>query len=207
MTTTEEPAEKGDRPQLTPGLENVARGDASSKPKRRKSVPGEIYGHGMNEIPIEIIRSKRRKRTVQAAMADGRLEVRVPEGLDPAEEARIVEQVVGRARRKLTSAHIDLADRARRLARRYDLPQPESVEWSARQTKRWGSCTPDNGRLRISDRLASMPGWVLDSVLVHELAHLVVADHGPQFQMLVERYELTERATGYLMAKGENGTF
>lgn len=157
----------------------------------------------MDDIPIEVIRSKRRKRTVQAAMSDGRLEVRVPEGLDPAEEERLVEQVTRRALRKLTSSHIDLTERARRLARRYHLPEPESVEWSTRQSKRWGSCTPDAGRIRVSDRLASMPGWVLDSVLVHELAHLEVPDHGPEFLALINRYELIERANGYLMAKSE----
>lgn len=157
----------------------------------------------MDDIPIEVIRSKRRKRTVQAAMSDGRLEVRVPDGLDPAEESRLVAEITKRALRKLTSSHIDLTTRARRLARRYALPEPVNVEWSTRQSKRWGSCTSEAGRIRISDRLAAMPDWVIDSVLVHELAHLEVADHGPHFRALVERYELTERATGYLIAKNE----
>lgn len=157
----------------------------------------------MDDIPIELVRSKRRKSTVQAVMADGRLEVRVPHGLDPVEESRLVEQVTERALRKITSTHIDLTERARKLAHRYGLPQPESIEWSTRQAKRWGSCTPDGSRIRISDRLASMPGWVLDSVLVHELAHLEAPDHGRRFQALIKRYELTERATGYLMAVNE----
>ena len=43
-----------------------------------------------------------------------------------------------------------------------------------------------------------MPDWVLDYVLVHELAHLVVPGHGPQFWSLVDRYPRTERARGYL---------
>jgi hypothetical protein len=51
-----------------------------------------------------------------------------------------------------------------------------------------------------------MPGWVLDWVLIHELAHLEIGDHGRRFQALVGRYELAERATGYLMAKSEEGT-
>lgn len=157
----------------------------------------------MDDIPIEVIRSKRRKRTVQAAMSDGRLEVRVPDGLDPAEESRLVEEIAERVLRKLTSSEIDLTERARLLARRYALPEPESVEWSARQSKRWGSCTPEAGRIRISDRLASMPDWVVDSVLVHEMAHLEAADHGPRFRALVGRYQLTERATGYLIAMSE----
>jgi hypothetical protein len=72
--------------------------------------------------------------------------------------------------------------------------------------KRWGSCTPDEGRIRISNRLTSVPIWVLDSVLVHELAHLQVEDHGPGFDELVNRYELSERAKGYLIAKADGMT-
>ena len=66
---------------------------------------------------------------------------------------------------------------------------------------RWGSCTPADGSVRISVRLAPFPLWVLDYVLVHELAHLAVADHSPRFWALVDRYPLSERARGYLIAK------
>jgi hypothetical protein len=54
--------------------------------------------------------------------------------------------------------------------------------------------------VRISDRLATVPGWVVDSVIVHELAHLVVSGHGPDFQALVDQYPMTERARGFLDA-------
>jgi hypothetical protein len=43
-----------------------------------------------------------------------------------------------------------------------------------------------------------MPHWVRDYVLVHELAHLLVPGHGPDFWALVQRYPRTERARGYL---------
>lgn len=127
----------------------------------------------------------------------------VPDGLDPSEEARLVDDLASRIKSKATSAQVDLDQRARALASQYQLPVPSRVEWSSRQMTRWGSCTPDSGRIRISERLASMPPWVLDSVLVHEMAHLVVADHGPEFEALVSQYELSERAKGYLMAIGE----
>ena len=39
-----------------------------------------------------------------------------------------------------------------------------------------------------------MPSWVVDYVLVHELAHLLASGHGPQFQALVARYPHAERA-------------
>jgi hypothetical protein len=35
---------------------------------------------------------------------------------------------------------------------------------------------------------------------VHELAHLVEANHSPAFNALVARYPLAERARGFLMA-------
>jgi predicted metal-dependent hydrolase len=157
----------------------------------------------MPDLPVDVIRSSRRKRTLSARLIEGRLEVRVPADLDPDDEARLVDDLLARTRRKISSAAVDLRRRATELAMRYRLPAPASVEWSSRQMKRWGSCTPDDGRIRISNRLADMPPWVLDSVLVHELAHLEVRGHGPEFRELVDRYELTERATGYLIAVTE----
>ncbi|MCK5922390.1 MAG: M48 family metallopeptidase, partial [Methylococcales bacterium] len=76
----------------------------------------------------------------------------------------------------------------------------QSVVYSQRQNKVYGSCQPASGRIRISHRLAAMPKFVRDYVLVHELAHLLEANHGARFWALVNRYPLTERARGYLMA-------
>lgn len=157
----------------------------------------------MNDLPVDVVRSKRRKRTVQAYVVNGRVRVLVPAGLPGEEEAKLVETMVARATRRFTSATVDLPSRGRQLARRYDLPVPATIEWSDRQLSRWGSCTPSDGRIRVSNRLATMPGWVLDWVLIHELAHLAVPDHGDRFKALVSRYELGERAEGYLIAKSE----
>jgi predicted metal-dependent hydrolase len=157
----------------------------------------------MIDLPVDVVRSKRRKRTIQAYVVDGRVRVLVPAGLPEDEEARLVETMAARVAKRFASSHVDLPTRARHLARRYDLPIPLTIEWSDRQLTRWGSCTPLDRKIRISNRLASMPGWVLDWVIVHELAHLVEAEHGDRFQKLVSRYELGERAEGYLIAKSE----
>lgn len=167
-----------------------------------ESVPARFYVGAMVDFPVDIVRSQRRKRTVQARLTDGRIKVMVPAGMDPEEESRVVDSLVKRVKRKASSAKVDLAKRVAILSDEYDLPLPAGVEWSARQNRIWGSCTPGDERIRVSNRLATMPLWVLDYVLIHEMAHLDVPDHGPRFRELLNRYELAERATGYLMAVG-----
>jgi hypothetical protein len=45
-----------------------------------------------------------------------------------------------------------------------------------------------SGTIRISDQLRSVPVWVLDHVLLHELVHLVHHGHGPEFRQLADRH-------------------
>jgi len=170
------------------------------------SVIPDTYDRKMSDLPVDVVRSKRRKRTAQAYVNEGRLKVMVPFGLALEEESLLVRGLVARVSRKASSTEVDLVRRARDLARKYGLSEPTRIEWSNRQMTRWGSCTAAERSIRISNRLASMPGWVLDSVLIHELAHLDEPNHGPRFKALVDRYQLTERAKGYLMAMSEGRT-
>ena len=167
------------------------------------SVTPGTYDRDMSDLPVDVVRSKRRKRTAQAYIKEGRLKVLVPFGLAADEEAVLIDGLVARVSRKAASTEVDLVRRVGELARKYGLSEPKSIEWSDRQMTRWGSCTPADGRIRISNRLASMPAWVLDSVLIHEMAHLDEPNHGPKFRALVGRYQLSERARGYLMAMSE----
>ena len=64
--------------------------------------------------------------------------------------------------------------------------------------RRWASCTPAEGTIRVSDRLRDVPDHVLDYVLLHELAHLLVPGHGPAFWRLLASYPRLERARGFL---------
>ena len=153
-------------------------------------------------MKVSVLRSAKRRKTVSARLVDGVLEVRLPSWMSKEEEARYVEQMVGRFERQASTDAIDIEARARALARKHDLPMPTSVRWVDNQTSRWGSCTPVDGTIRISSRLAPWPRWVLDFVLVHELAHLAEPSHGAAFHELVARYPLAERATGFLIAKG-----
>ena len=159
-------------------------------------------------LPVRVIESPRRKKTVAARIVDDTIEVRVPAGMAATERDRHVADLVRRLERKRSADAVFLADRARMLARRHDLPEPTSIVWSDRQNRRWGSCTPATGRVRISHRLADVPSWVVDYVIVHELAHLVVPDHSDRFHELVARYPLAERAEGFLiaMSMGHSGS-
>ena len=152
-------------------------------------------------MEVVVIRSPKRRKTAQARMVDGHLEVRIPARSSKAEERRLVEVFRRRYERAGTSTGIDLTARAKKLAKQLDLPVPTEIRWATNQAHRWGSCTPSTGVIRISDRMAEFPPWVVDHVIVHELAHLVERRHGPAFQALANRYPLAERAEGYLLAK------
>lgn len=151
------------------------------------------------------MRSARRRKTVQARQVGSVLRVSIPATMSAAEEQRWVSEMVRRMTRKGVTGGIDLEERAAALAARYGLKRPAVIKWVDNQAWRWGSCTPSEGTIRISSRLACEPTWVLDYVIVHELAHLSVARHDERFWALVHRYPRAERARGFLIARGMSG--
>ncbi|MBU6286710.1 MAG: M48 family metallopeptidase [Chloroflexi bacterium] len=166
-----------------------------------------------SRLPVRVITSERRTRTLSARVVGDTLEVRVP--VDAPTD--LVNRFVSRVRRKelarralgddataIAGRDADLHRRALELNRRYldGTAVPARVRYVTNQDGRYGSCSVRSREIRISHRLAAMPAWVRDYVLIHELAHLRVAGHGRAFWRLVERYPLTERARGYLMGAG-----
>ncbi len=156
---------------------------------------------GPPPLDVQVTRSRRRRKTAQARMVESVLEIRIPADCSAEEEQHFVDHFRQKFERSRAATLVDLDRRARSLAGRYGLPLPATIRWVSNQKQQWGSCTPADRSIRLSDRLAGFPGWVIDYVIVHELAHLVVADHGPAFWRLVDRYPKTERARGYLLAK------
>jgi predicted metal-dependent hydrolase len=152
---------------------------------------------------VEVRRSRRRRRTVSAYRDGETVVVLIPDRLTRAEESEWVETMLERlARRETRRRPSDdtLATQASRLSAQYldGRAEPSSVRWVDNQQARWGSCTIDDRSIRLSDRLQGMPPWVIEYVLLHELAHLLVPGHGPDFWALLQRYPRTEQARGYL---------
>ncbi|PZT76535.1 MULTISPECIES: M48 metallopeptidase family protein [unclassified Streptomyces] len=152
---------------------------------------------------VEVRRSARRSRTVSAYREGDRTIVLIPARMSEAEERRWVDVMLGKLaaqESRRIPGDTELAERAERLSAQYfgGRAMPASVRWVTNQNTRWGSCTPAEGSIRLSHRLQGMPEYVVDYVLVHELAHLLVPGHGPRFWRLLDAYPRTERARGYL---------
>jgi predicted metal-dependent hydrolase len=153
--------------------------------------------------PVEVRRSARRRRTVSAYREGDRIVVLIPARMTRAQEAEWVETMVARvekAEARRRPGDDDLMRRARALSREWldARAEPSSVRWVDNQRSRWGSCTPADRTIRLSRRLQDMPGWVVDYVLVHELAHLLEAGHNARFWSLVARYPRAEEAKAWL---------
>lgn len=155
------------------------------------------------ETYVEVRRSRRRKSTVSAYRDGERTIVSIPARFTRAQEREWVQRMLDRLadkERRRRPSDDQLVARATELSAKYldGRARPTSVRWSSNQGRRWGSCTLIDGSIRISTRVQGMPEWVLDYVLLHELAHLLHAGHGPGFWALLEAYPRTERAKGFL---------
>jgi len=158
--------------------------------------------------PVEVRRSARRRRTVSAYREGERVVVLMPDSFTAAEEESWVREMVTRVERSEGRGRLTdeaLLQRALTLndAHLGGLARPDSVRWVANQQARWGSCSPGDRSIRLSDRLQPMPVWVIDYVIVHELAHLLDPTHDAGFWAWVERYPRTERARGFLLGWSE----
>ncbi|KQB84111.1 M48 family metallopeptidase [Corynebacterium oculi] len=170
------------------------------------SATPEVEENGGAAGPeVEVIASPRRRKSVQARLVGGRIQVRVPAAMSAAEREKAVARVVASLRRKMRAGYTEaqLRERARRLNAEYleGRARADSVRWVSNQQHRWGSCTVSTGDIRISDRLRDVPAYVLDAVLIHELVHTFVpGGHSAEFYRWADRAPRAERARGFLEA-------
>nr|WP_269046162.1 M48 family metallopeptidase [Paenarthrobacter sp. Z7-10] len=156
-------------------------------------------------------RSSRRRQTVAAFWEGGTAVVAIPGHFSAAQEREWVARMLLRLQSKgdrsgkgsptgRGRSDDALMTRAQELSLQYfaGRSRPVTVRWVSNQNSRWGSATPSERTIRLSHHLQGMPGWVVDYVLLHELAHLLVAGHGPAFWALLEGYPQLERAKAFL---------
>ncbi len=174
-------------------------------------VPAAIPLRTPDGAPVEVRRSARRRRTVAAFWENGTAVVAIPASFTRAQEHEWVHRMLEKLRLQGTRGNRsagrrqprndeDLALHAAALSAKYlgGRAVPSSVRWVSNQNSRWGSATPSEGTIRLSDKLRPMPQWVIDYVLLHELAHLLVAGHNAAFWRLLQAYPETERAKAFL---------
>jgi predicted metal-dependent hydrolase len=160
----------------------------------------------MDPSQITVIRSRRRKKTIQTKYGDGHLWIYLPAGMNPSEEQKWIQRMIDRNKRwehkkTLKKSDIWLSTHAQELNKKYFNGSLDfSIKYVTNQNTRYGSCTSFDKTIRISDRVRTMPSWVQDYVIIHELAHLLHPDHSKKFWDIVNRYKFAERAKGYLFA-------
>ena len=177
----------------------AVRAQASKPTSEVRIPPTEIAGGA----EVRVIKSSRRRRSISAYREHGAIVIQVPARLSNSKIQEVIPEMVEKilsreAREKMSDKA--LFDRALELLNQY-LPEfrvrPVSVVWRS-MNERWGSCTTLDRTIRISDRLNGAPSYVVDYLLVHELIHLEIPDHGGEFEKLLARFEESELANAYL---------
>lgn len=177
----------------------AVRAQASKPTSEVRIPPTEIAGGA----EVRVIKSSRRRRSISAYREHGAIVIQVPARLSNSKIQEVIPEMVEKilsreAREKMSDKA--LFDRALELLNQY-LPEfrvrPVSVVWRS-MNERWGSCTTLDRTIRISDRLNGAPSYVVDYLLVHELIHLEIPDHGGEFEKLLARFEESEMANAYL---------
>jgi hypothetical protein len=179
-----------------PPLPLVFHEETSSTTQRERAA------EPLSSPEVEVRTSKRRRKTATAFWERERIVVVLPAHVRGSQRNEMVDWLVERvvaSRPGLQSTDDALATRAHQLADRYvDGVRPSSVRWVTNQQKRWGSCSVDTREIRLSHRLKTVPDWVLDALLVHELAHLLHPDHSADFHRVANRHPRQRQAAVFL---------
>ena len=165
-----------------------------------------IYIDGLQ---VELTRMRVKRMNMRMKAPDGRIVISAPYIVSDREVIAFVrsrrdwiDKAVARTRAK-AAAHPEPVDRTEKEARRRDLkrrvgerlPVIEKATglhcsgWTVRDMHtRWGSCNTKTHHINLSLMLATRTDAELDYVILHELAHTVVPNHGPEFYALMDRF-------------------
>jgi len=160
---------------------------------------------------LEVFLTRKRIRNINMRIKDpdGRIVVSAPYLTPESEVIRFIRSRrnwIDKSRAAIierAAAYPEPENRAEKEARRRDLkrriaerlPYIEEVTglrcsgWTVRDMKsRWGSCNTATKHINLSLMLALRSDTELDYVILHELVHTVVPDHGKRFYAMMDRY-------------------
>jgi predicted metal-dependent hydrolase len=165
------------------------------------SLPATITVSGVT-LALQV--ERKRVKNVNARLNGATLAVSAPRHLPDRELEGIVTALAGRLVRRVHARKVNtdngLDELVARVAARF--PKPPTVNdasYSAGQRSRWGSYSAVTGAVRLNAALRNMPGWVLEAVVAHELAHAVHLNHSPAFWALLRQVcPETDRARAFL---------
>ena len=165
-----------------------------------------IYVDGLE---VTLTRKRVKRMNMRIKEPDGRVEISAPYVTPEREIVRFVRSKrswIDKSAAKvraMAEAYPEPESRAEKEARRRDLkrriaerlPYIEDVTglrcsgWTVRDMKsRWGSCNTKTKHINLSLMLALRSDVELDYVILHELVHTVVPDHGKDFYAMMDRW-------------------
>ncbi len=160
-------------------------------------------------LAVEVTRKRIKRMNMRIKSPDGRICISAPYGTPDRDIIQFVrekrswidknvQRVINRA-----EAHPEPVSKVEKEARRRALkirigdrlPEIERITglkangWTVRDMHtRWGSCNTQTHHLNFSLMLATRTDTELDYVILHELVHTVVPDHGPRFYAMMDRF-------------------
>ena len=188
-----------------PGGARPTRSGRAARATEPPLIQGDLFPRMGNDgrdigLIIEVRRSTRRKKTIEAYRNGEKVIVSIPARMSQRDANQVVDEMVKKILHdESTPTNTQLFERAQHLNKKYldGKAVPVSVEWSSRMSRIWGACTIEDKTIRISDRLRDAPQYALDYLLIHELIHILIPGHGADFRALLERYPQLDRAEGY----------
>jgi predicted metal-dependent hydrolase len=151
----------------------------------------------LDGIACQVVR--RNGRRVRIAFLSGRLHVVLPRHLDPLpiidrHKKWILEKHEWFRQQRLLAERLELVHRSneeflglvRDLCGRYSgilAAWPAGIGFRKMKSK-WGSCS-SKGKVSLNTRLQVLPDELVAFIVFHELAHLKVRNHGPEFKALI----------------------
>jgi len=173
-----------------------------SKLKAKETVFGPGIGFRTRFHKLAITKGNTEK--VYNRVGNGIIQIFIPERvnhLQPRVQEFIKDTLITVMR---WEAKVYLPKRLRELADRHGFSY-ENVSIKNAST-RWGSCSSTNN-INLNLHLMRLPEHLIDYVLMHELVHTVVKNHGDKFWLLLEQCYPNARKADKEMNKYRTQTF